>query len=215
MKVIQRLNALRQGDDAYLNMLLDNHTKYPNSFTDVWLATAYGFPTMQTHAKYARDAAYAAKRFRSHGIGVALQLSNSIGHGQYMLARDCSAVEQELKYAQPIVGHDGTTGVCSFCYNDPVFRAYTLEEVRLYMEAVEPEEFWIDDDFRARNHKPVDFGCFCPRCMSAFNARFGTAYTREELVKDMIPDASLRGKWVEFLRQGLASLMTEICAVAT
>lgn len=214
MKVIQRLSFLRQGDDAYLDMLLDNHTKYPNSFTDVWLATAYGFPGMDTHKKYARDAAYAAARFRSHGIGVSLQLSNTVGHGQYMLARDCSAVKFELKDAQPIIGHDGTEGVCSFCFNDPIFRAYTLEEVRLYMEAVKPEEFWIDDDFRARNHKPVDFGCFCPGCIAAFNARNGTAYTREQLVKDMIPDAVLRGKWVDFLRFSLASLMTEICAAA-
>jgi len=213
VKVIQRLSFLRQGEDTYLDMLLNNHAKYPNSFTDVWLATAYGFPTMQTHTKYARDAAHAAKRFRDHGIGVALQLSNTIGHGQYMLARDCSALAHELRDAQPIVGHDGTTGVCSFCYNDPTFRAYTLEEVRLYLEAVEPEEFWIDDDFRARNHKPVDFGCFCPNCMETFNTRYGTTYSREQLVHDMIADVPLRSRWVEFLRQGLASLMTDICAV--
>ncbi len=213
MKVIRRLSFLRQGDDTYLDMLLDNHSKYPNSFTDVWLATAYGFPPMQSHKKYAQDAAYAAARFRSHGIGVSLQLSNSVGHGQYILYRDCSAVNYELKDAQPMVGHDGTLGVCSFCYNDPIFRKYTLEEVRLYIEAVKPEEFWIDDDLRARNHKPVDFGCFCPKCMADFNSRHGTAYTRQQLVKEMITDSSLRGKWVAFLREGLASLITDICKV--
>ncbi|MBQ1954858.1 MAG: hypothetical protein II350_03865, partial [Clostridia bacterium] len=208
MQIIQRVDTYpRQAE-----LLLDALEKYPNSFTDVWLNTAYGYPKNEEHFRVADYYADLAKKFRAKGIGVSLQLSNTIGHGTYMASRDCSGLVFSGSPVRKLVGHDGRICEFGFCWNDRFFRDYILEHVSDYVSKIQPKTFWIDDDFRAINHAPVNFGCFCDSCMADFNAMHGTSISREELINEYLHgDISIREKFINFVRNSMASFMEEIC----
>jgi len=208
MKIIQRIGS----DPALLELLLEMQEKHPGCCTDVWLNTAYGYPKNEDHAKVADELAEAAQRLREKGIRVAMQLSNSIGHGQYMMNKDCSGLVFEGSPVRKMVGHDGVQAEYAFCWNDPYFRNYLTEHVRDYMKKVRPAELWIDDDLRANNHNPVRFGCFCDDCIARFNRENGTAFAREELVEEYLHgDTKVRQRYIQFVCDGLAGLTAEIC----
>lgn len=208
MKIIQRIGS----DPKLLELLLDVNEKYPGSFTDVWLNTQYGYPKNEDHAKVADALAETAGRLREKGIRVSMQLSNSIGHGQYMMFMDCSGLVFEGSPVRKMVGHDGARAEYAFCWNDPYFRGYLTEHIRDYMRKVRPAELWIDDDLRAKNHNPVQYGCFCDDCIARFNAENGTSFTREALVEAYLHgDIGVRQRYIQFVCDGLASLTAEIC----
>ena len=205
MRLVQRLNG------ECTEWLEEIHQCFPNSFTDVWLSTAYGYPTLEKHKELSEKLTKHAKMFREQGIRVSLQLSNTIGHGQYMAAKDCSALQNELKDATRLVGHDGTVAEYSFCWRDKSFLAYVEEEIGLYVNAVEPEEVWIDDDLRANNHTPVRYGCFCKNCVETFNRQYGYQYDRETLVMHIDESPHLKQQWIAFLQEGLSMFVERIC----
>ena len=208
MRIIQRIGK----DPALIEFLLEVYEKYPGCFTDVWLNTEYGYPKNEDHAKAADKLAETARRLREKGIRVAMQLSNSIGHGQYMMFMDCSGLVFEDSPVRKMVGYDGAQADYAFCWNDPYFRNYLTEHIRDYIRKVRPAELWIDDDFRAKNHKPVDFGCFCDDCIARFNEENGTAFTREALVEEYLyGDIEVRQRYIQFTCDGLARVMEEIC----
>ena len=208
MKIIQRIDS----NPRQAELLFTALEKYPGCFTDVWLNTAYGYPSNEVHSKTADYYAGLANKFREKGIGVSLQLSNTIGHGTYMSSLDCSALVYEGSPVRKIVGQDGKVCEFGFCWNDRFFRDYILEHVRDYVAKVRPQGFWIDDDFRAINHAPVSFGCFCDDCMARFNSLHGTAYSRDELVEDFLHgDISVRENFINFTRDSMADFMREIC----
>ncbi|MBE6938676.1 MAG: hypothetical protein E7460_09095 [Ruminococcaceae bacterium] len=208
MKIIQRIDSSpRQAE-----LLFEALKNHPGCFTDVWLNTAYGYPKNEDHFKTADYYSGLAEKFRSKGINVSLQLSNTIGHGTYMAIRDCSGLVHPGSPVRKIVGHDGKVCEFGFCWNDPFFRSYITEHVAYYVKKVRPAELWIDDDLRATNHAPVNFGCFCESCMADFNRRNSSDYTREELVAEFLHgDISLREKFIGFIREGLADFVTDIC----
>ncbi|MBQ2704899.1 MAG: hypothetical protein IJF58_05070 [Clostridia bacterium] len=211
MKLIQRI-----GDNVELvDFLLNTLDKYPNSFTNVWLNTAYGYPAQSVHYETAEHFAEYAKKFREKGVTVSLQLSNTLGHGQYMMTRDCSGLVYEGSPVKRMVGANGCTAEYGFCWNDDFFKNYLADHVRYYVEKVQPAEIWIDDDLRARNHAPVDFGCFCDDCLATFNAMHGYNYNREDLVNEFLHgDINVRDNWIKFVRKGMSGL-AEVIAKAT
>ena len=102
MRIIQRLNAPVKG--KAMDELLAARRRNPGCFNEVWLCTLYGYPTLEKHAEEATLLAEEAKKLRREGIRVSMQLSNSIGHGQYSAARDCSGMVYEGSPAEKLVG---------------------------------------------------------------------------------------------------------------
>ena len=211
MKLIQRI-----GDNKELvDLVLSAADKFPNSVTNVWLNTAYGYPAQSVHYETAEHFAEYAKLFRERGITVSLQLSNTLGHGQYMMTRDCSGLVYEGSPVKRMVGANGCTAEYGFCWNDDFFKNYLADHVRYYVEKVQPAEIWVDDDLRARHHTPVDFGCFCDDCIAKFNSMHGYNYVREDLVKDFLHgDISVRENWINFVRKGMSGLIEAISKAA-
>lgn len=209
MELIQRLIC---ASDEVIDTVIEKHSKYPGCFDSVWLTTAIGYPPIEGHYKLAEELSKVATKLRKNGIAVSLQLANSIGHGQSISSYDCSGLVGK-EGVKPLVGHDGQVADYCFCWNGEKFREYLIEGVEAYIKEVRPDYFWIDDDFRADNHFPVQYGCFCPECIAKFNKKHGKSYTREQLVHDILhePGAKTRKLWIEFVRENLGDLMKLIC----
>lgn len=205
MKLIQRLGS--DITDEYINSYIEHIKKHKGSCDEVWLATQYGFPSLKKHEESMKKLKSAAEKFRSAGITVSLQLSNSIGHGQYMSSRDCSGLVYNGSPVEKMVGHDGTVADYCFCWRGKNFENYLLRELEIYAQ-IQPECIWVDDDFRASNHAPVTFGCFCDNCISKFNEEYSYNFDRKNLVKEFIyGDIKVREDYIKFMRAGLGELM--------
>ena len=209
MKLMQRLGgvATSKYNDEYIEMI----TKNPGSCDDVWIATKYGYPKNETHREFADFWKVEAEKFRKNGIGVSMQISNTLGHGKYMMASDCSGLVFEGSPARKLVGHDGSVADYCFCWRDEFFRDYLCEHLSYYAE-IKPDRIWFDDDFRPSNHAPVEYGCYCDDCIKTFNEKHGASFTRETLVEEFLHgDKAWREKYIAFIREGMAGLMRAMC----
>lgn len=210
----QRLGSSTQQDSAFIDSLTEQIKKHPGSCDEVWFATDYGFPPLNRHEKDAEALSVQAEKFRKIGVRVSLQLSNSIGHGQYMRCRDCTGLVYDGSPVEHMVDADGTEAGYCFCWNGEYFRKYTFSALRYYLRAVKPYCLWVDDDLRAVNHDPVRHGCFCKSCIAKFNSRYGTSFDREGLVSAIHENIEIRKKHIEFLRDTLADFTYELGRVA-
>lgn len=197
--------------DEYLDKYINAIKKYPDSCDNVWFATHYGYPKIDSHRSLAEFLVPYAEKLRQMGISVSLQLSNTIGHGEYMASKDCSGLVFDGSPAKKLVGHDGAVADYCFCWRGNYFRKYLIEEVECYASLIKPDCIWVDDDFRAVNHSPVSFGCFCDDCISEFNRRYDCRFTRKALVNEILyGKTEWRERYVGFVREGLHDLMLDI-----
>ncbi len=207
----QRLGSRTQKDPAFIDSLIAEITAHPGCCDEVWLATNYGFPPMNVHRQAAEILGEVAEKFRKIGVRVSLQLSNSIGHGQYMQSQDCSGLVYDGSPIEKMVGADGTVADYCFCWRGKHFRKYVIEELREYVTVIQPHTLWVDDDLRATNHDPVWHGCFCDDCIAAFNEKYGASFTREQLVHEIsFGDIEWRKRHIEFIRESLADFTCEM-----
>jgi hypothetical protein len=79
------------------------------------------------------------------------------------------------------VGHDGSECKVCACPISKAWRQHVARIWTLYAET-RPHVIWVEDDIRTFNHRPVEFGCFCPDHLRLFSERAGRKVTREELV---------------------------------
>lgn len=206
----QRLGSNTQKDPAYIEEFIAAVTAHPGCCDEVWLATDYGFPKLETHRKAAEILSMQAEKLRSAGLRVSLQLSNSIGHGEYMSAQDCTGLVYDGSPVEHMVGHDGTVAGYAFCWNGKHFREYTIAALREYVKKIRPYAVWVDDDLRPMNHAPVSWGCYCDGCMAKFNALHGSDFTRETLIQAVTDDPQWRARHMQFLRDGIADFTMEM-----
>ncbi len=207
----QRLGSDTQKDPWFLDEFIGIVKNNPGSCDEVWLSTDYGFPKLETHIKAAEILTEAAERLRNAGLRVSLQISNTIGHGQYMSAQDCSGLVFEGSTAEKMVGHDGMVADYCFCWNGENFRKYTFAWIKEYVQRVKPYCVWVDDDLRASNHNPVEYGCFCDDCISKFNLLYGSSFTREELVREInFGEKIWRKRHIDFTRNSLYDFTYEM-----
>ncbi len=207
----QRFGSDTQKDPRFVDEFIKIVEDNPGSCDEVWLATDYGFPSLETHSKTADVLSGVAAKLRDIGQRVSLQISNTIGHGEYMAKLDCSGLVYEGSPAEKMVGHDGAVANYCFCWNGKHFREYTYSYIREYVKRIRPYCVWVDDDLRAHNHAPVEYGCFCDACMSKFNEKYGSSFTREELVQEInFGDKRWREKHIEFTRNSLYDFTYEM-----
>lgn len=212
MQLMQRLGSVV--DDKYIDDYISVIKKYPKSCDNIWFATPYGFPPLDVHKEHSLKLKKYSEKFKKIGVSVSLQLSNSIGHGQYMSSKDCTGLIFENSLVRTMVGPDGTVSPYCFCWRGEYFKKYLLKELEYYVEVLKPECLWIDDDFRAVNHAPVDFGCFCDDCIKAFNDKYKYSFSRGELTNEILyGEITVREKWIDFIRGSMYELMYEMAKV--
>lgn len=212
MLLMQRLGSFEHvRNDKYIDDYIDIIKSNPGSCDNVWLATPYGYPTLETHREYAEFLVKSAKKFRDSGISVSMQISNSVGHGHQCCAYDCSGLIFDGSEAERLVGADGTVAEYCFCWRGEHFKKYMLEALSYYLR-IKPERLWFDDDFSMQHHTPVEFGCFCDGCMEKFNREKSTSFTREELYNEILfGDIKWREEWMNFTRRGLGEFVSDVC----
>ena len=212
MELMQRLN-FEYGNDELIDQFINAVKKHPGSCDNVWLSTLYGHPTLKAHTEVADKLTRSAKKLRDAGISVSLQISNTMGHGALNSTVEAYAgVNYDNSPITKMVGHDGAVASHCYCWRNPHFIKYICDMLTIYSERIQPDCIWVDDDFRPRNHKPVDFGCFCDNCIAEFNAKHGYSYNRESLVQDFLyGDIQIRENYIAFVREGMANLMKEMC----
>lgn len=93
-----------------------------------------------------------------------------------------------------------------FCPRSPEVLAYEADLVERAVRTLNLKSVWLDDDLRMGGGK--DEGCFCDRCLAAFNREYGLDLTREKLVARLDsknPKEELRRKWRLFKNRSLAA----------
>lgn len=140
-----------------------------------------------------------------------MQLSNTVGHGDYMKIQDFSGLVYKGSKVQYMVSAEGITGDNAFCWNDKVFRQYIIDSLNCYA-AFEPDSVWFDDDLRLIGHKPMKEGCFCDNCINSFNKKHGYSFDRPTLLKAMADDVTVRNQYKEFEKEGIADFVYEVCS---
>ena len=211
--LIQRIAGREQVTDSYVDSLLSMAKDNPGSCDEVWFASLYGYPPLEKHRELAGKILRQAEKLRRAGLRASLQISNTIGHGEYISKFDCSGLVYPDSLVCNLVGFDGTVARHCFCWRDRFFKDYILESIRAYLP-LRPDVIWFDDDFRPNHHTPIAYGCFCDDCVAAFGQQVGRSFTREELVRELNgDDLALRRAFIEFTKAGLVDFMTECCEV--
>ena len=186
-------------DESYCHSLINEIKKYDGCCDEVWLPTLYGYPKIETHRQHAEKLSRCAQIFRNAGIKVSLQLSNTIGHGEYMASLDCSGLLFENSPVQKIIDFTGIDAGHCFCWNNSFFKQYISSVLIVYAD-IKPETLWIDDDCRILGHDPVEMGCFCEHCLALFNSENNTSFNREELQNKLLyHDVDLQDKFLRFI----------------
>ena len=164
--------------------LIEAIGRQEKSCDTVWFSTLYGYPPLLVQQEAADKMAAAAALFRQAAIGVSMQVSNTLGHGEYVKSEDCSGLVYDGSPAEHMVGANGEAAGYCFCWRGEHFRRYLEDSLALYAQ-VKPDVVWFDDDLRADNHYPVEYGCYCDHCISGFNAIYGTSFSRASLVREI------------------------------
>ena len=117
----------------------------------------------------------AAKKLRENGIGVSLHHWIGIGH----LDRGIG-----LKAGQEfttMVDFNGKRSRSVACPLDENWQNHFSSLLGYMVKEIQPDYYWVEDDFRLHNHAPLEWGgCFCEKHIARFNQLLGASYTRAE-----------------------------------
>ena len=204
-----RLESGHTSSDAAWAATFEMLRQVPGLCDEIWFGTGFGMPTPEKHRENAERIRRAAEDVRALGWSFALQIQATIGHGgPFAEGQDYSG--------RNWTGWTGSTGVedkCCNCPRDPRFLAYMREMARTYA-ALRPASVWIDDDLRIDNHLPATRGsldgCWCDRCIAAFNAESGGRWTRKTLDAAARRNPRLRVAYEEFSIRSVAAVARAI-----
>ncbi len=182
-------------DPEWVEEFLKYVDENPNSCHEVWLCSKYAFPSIETHRETARLMKPTVEMFKSRGIRVALQISNTIGGHSGTKFSDNSGLVREDWHAPFFVNEKGEEHPYRFCVRSQEFKDYVSAELEAYLSELDVCGVWIDDDFRMGNHTQ---SCWCDSCIEEFSRRENRRFSREELVKLVNDDFEVRDAWIKF-----------------
>ena len=182
--------------------LVDCHRRHQGACDEFWFATGSRktIPALEKEC-----ATFAAYRPLCNEIGVipSYQQGLTLGHGE---SHDGTPKPGEQTFPEDAwqVGRDGQR-INFLCPRSPLVLDYEFNYAKTVLRVVNPGSYWIDDDLRLGVCKP--HGCFCPRCIAAFNEKTGGKWTRETLVERLFSDSPrepLCAAWIDFNAESLA-----------
>lgn len=105
--------------------------------------------------------------------------------------------EQNFHTMVGIDGRKTETVACPLCEN---WRKYYAELMNFYVETIQPDVLWFEDDLRLSNHEPISYGCFCEEHVRLINEKLGASYSREEIASKIYNDEIVRKAHLEVAR---------------
>lgn len=117
----------------------------------------------------------AAKRLRENGMSVSLHHWIGIGH----LDRGIGLKDgQEFT---TMVDFNGKRSLSVACPLDENWQKHFSSLLGYMVKEIQPDYYWVEDDFRLHNHAPLEWGgCFCEKHIARFNKLLNASYTRAE-----------------------------------
>ena len=150
----------------------------------------------------------AKKQFEEAGITVSLNPWMEMGH----LDRG-RRLKEDQKF-NTMTDMNGKSCKMVACPSDEKWKAYYFSILQYFIEEIQPEIYWIEDDFRLHNHGDLEFGgCFCPEHMRLYNMELGTNYNREEFVEKVFAKGKMtkeRAAWLNVSKKTMLDLAKEI-----
>ena len=199
--VIRHTSVLNEKPEIF-RQLAACHERYPGVCNEFWFAGGGRNPPQAVAAAVAKFAAF---RPICDKIGVALSYQQGLTLG-HSAAHDGPprAGEQIFPDSAWQVDKDGNR-IGILCPRSPAVIDYERACAKAILQTARPASYWLDDDLRLGIHKPN--GCFCPRCIAAFNKKTGGSWTRETLAAKLFSKAvrePIRAKWIDFNAESLA-----------
>ena len=201
-------------DPEVFARLMECHSRHPGACDEFWFATGSRKTIPELEKECGTFARYRPLCEKA-GIILSYQQGLTLGHGASHDGRWSMPGEQTFPDDAWQRGADGAR-IGFLCPRSPAVLDYEREYAKTVLRVVNPGSYWIDDDLRLGVSKPD--GCFCDRCIAAFNAKTGGHWTREELVKRLYAGDSanaggqdpVRAQWCEFNAESLAVYAAEV-----
>lgn len=128
--------------------------------------------------------------------GISVSVNNWMGIGPADRGRVLKD-GQNFTTMVDMYGRESMVTACPLCEN---FQKYHTEYVDFLTQELQPDTYWIEDDFRLHNHAPlVGYGCFCKLHMEYYNRKLGTKYTRAEFVSKIYAKGACNAERKVFL----------------
>lgn len=199
--VIRHTGALN-GKPEIFKQLAECHRRHRGACDEFWFAGGGRLKVDGVAEDVARFA-----RFRplcdEIGVKLSYQQGLTLGHGA---AHDGNPPPGEQPFPDDAWQMDQAGNrMHLLCPRSPAVAAYERDYVKTVLRTAAPASYWLDDDLRLGVSKPK--GCFCPRCLAAFNAKTGGSWTRESLVARLFSKAvrePVRAAWLDFNAASLA-----------
>lgn len=157
----------------------------------------------------------AAKELRENGIGVSLHHWIGIGH------LDRGIRLKEGQDFTTMVDFNGKRSLSVACPLDENWQQHFSSLLTYLIKEIQPDYYWVEDDFRLHNHAPLEWGgCFCEKHIAQFNKLLGTSYTRAEFCEKAFQKGEPtkeREAWLTISRETMlsyASLIYKIVKTA-
>ncbi len=205
--VIRHTPAVNETPETF-KALVDCHLRHPGACDEFWMCDGSRKTMDALKTECGKIAALRPLCERS-GILFGFQQGLTLGHGEAHDGKSKPGDEQFPEDAWQ-VGKDGRR-IGFLCPRSPYVLDYEYRYAKTVLKNANPVSFWIDDDLRLGVSKPE--GCFCDRCIAAFNAKTGGMWTRETLVERLFSKAereSVRQSWVEFNAESIALYAAEV-----
>ncbi len=207
--IVIRHPATLNANPGKIRQILETHLRHPGACDEFWFATG----SRKTIPDLERECESFAQ-FRSlcekAGIVLSYQQGLTLGHSANHDGLPRPG-EQTFPADAWQVGPDGAP-IPFLCPRSPFVLDYEREYAKTVLRIARPGSYWLDDDLRLGVFKPN--GCFCDRCIAAFNTKTGGRWTREELAARLFDKSlarePLRALWSDFNAKSLAVYAAEV-----
>ncbi|MBR3085193.1 MAG: hypothetical protein IKH04_02195 [Kiritimatiellae bacterium] len=205
---IRHTSAINDAPEVFAR-LMECHKRHPGACDEFWFSGGLRM-TPEGAAAAAEKIAAFRPLCDETGIRLSYQQGLTLGHGVSHHGTPKPG-EQEFPDDAWRIDVDGKR-LGLLCPRSPFVLDYECDFAKAIIGTAKPDSYWLDDDLRLGAWKPQ--GCFCDRCIAAFNAKTGGMWTRGELAKRLFSDAArrdgsphldpLRAAWGEFNAESLA-----------
>ena len=198
--VIRHTRYLNTAPDVFAK-LVECHRRHPGACDEFWFSTG-GRGTVKEMRAVAKRIASFRPLCEEVGIRLSVQQATTLGHTADWWGADNSAPFPDDAMQRD--RHGQSLGI--LCPRSPDAIEYERECVKAMLEIARPDSWWLDDDLRLGGRPMLD-GCFCPRCIAAFNEETGCEWTRETLAAALFDAPGrqpVRAAWSDFNARSLA-----------